>query len=152
MDIVTTGNHILARTDWVEVVKDKDVLRPNNLVPESSRKGNCRLFKNGTDNIAMNLTGRIFMEPCRCPFAEFDKLYPLVPEQTPLVVDFHAEATSEKQAFFGMLTAEQHFAYGTHTHVQTSDDLILPEGNTACITDIGMTGAVEGIIGSTNQQ
>ncbi|MDD3001828.1 MAG: TIGR00282 family metallophosphoesterase [Candidatus Riflebacteria bacterium] len=149
VDIVTTGNHILARPDWVEVVRDKDVLRPNNLVAETAPgKGIAIFSKNDAENIAvMNLTGRIFMEPCRCPFAEFDKLYAEIPEKTPIIVDFHAEATSEKLAFFWYVNNRATLAYGTHTHVQTSDDLIMPEGNTACITDIGMTGAIEGIIG-----
>ena len=95
----------------------------------------------------INLAGRVFMETCSCPFETFDKLYKKLPSDIPLFVDFHGEATSEKLAFFWYVNGRASVAYGTHTHVQTSDHRILPNGGTGVLTDLGMTGAINGIIG-----
>ncbi len=124
------------------------VLRPHNIVAADYGIG-CRVFcKPGVGNLAvMNLAGRVFMDAAFCPFAAFDRLFSDLPSEVPLVVDFHAEATSEKLAFFWHVNGRAAVAYGTHTHVQTSDDRILPHGGTAVISDIGMTGAVDGVIG-----
>lgn len=149
IDIITSGNHIFSRLDWHEVLKEKDVLRPHNLGTPNTEGCGCKIFsKEGTEDIAViNLAGRVFMEPCLCPFETFDKLYETIPHNIPLVVDFHGEATSEKLAFFRYVKNRATIVYGTHTHVQTSDEMIFSEGKTACITDLGMTGAKDGIIG-----
>ncbi len=148
IDIITSGNHIFSRLDWTETLKENDVLRPHNLGSPKATGSGCKVFHKNNDSIAViNLAGRIFMEPCRCPFETFDELYETLPHDIPLVVDFHGEATSEKLAFFRYVNKRANVVYGTHTHVQTSDEMILDGAKTACITDLGMTGAVDGIIG-----
>ncbi len=149
VDIVTTGNHVFSRLDWPKLLSESDfVLRPENITAKKVGYG-LRVFKKaGVGDLAvMNLAGRVFMEAADCPFAAFDKLYREVPTGIPLVVDFHAEATSEKLAFFWHVNGRATVVFGTHTHVQTSDERLLPNGGTAVITDIGMTGAVDGVIG-----
>ena len=148
VDIITTGNHVFSRSDWPEMLKSDFVLRPQNIVAADYGVG-CRVFsKPGMgDQAVMNLAGRVFMDAAACPFEVFDRLFEGVPAEIPLVVDFHAEATSEKLAFFWHVNGRAAVAYGTHTHVQTSDERILPHGGTAVITDVGMAGAVDGVIG-----
>ncbi len=94
----------------------------------------------------MNLAGRIFMEPAGSPFSWAEKLIARIPPGIPIVLDFHAEATSEKIAMAWSLDGKVSAVIGTHTHVQTSDERILPAG-TAAISDIGMTGPRDGILG-----
>jgi metallophosphoesterase (TIGR00282 family) len=149
VDIITTGNHTFARNDWRAVVKNKNILKPHNLLKDSTSGIGWGVFsKNGVKDIAViNLAGRVFMEPACCPFSCFDEIYAQLPQNIPVLVDFHAEATSEKIAFFWHVNKRATLAFGTHTHVQTSDEAILAGGQTACITDLGMTGAVNGIIG-----
>jgi metallophosphoesterase (TIGR00282 family) len=149
VDVVTTGNHIFSRADWPELLQKHDyILRPHNMVAETSVGTGCRVFRDPKNSLAViNLAGRVFMEAASCPFAAFDRLIRDIPAGVPVVVDFHAEATSEKQAFFWYANGRAAAVASTHTHVQTSDERILPGGKTAVITDIGMTGAVNGIIG-----
>lgn len=150
VDIITTGNHIFARLDWPEVLeKNQFILRPHNLVASSAPGSGCRIFNKGSlpPVAIMNIAGRVFMEQAECPFKTFDELYATLPEKTVVIVDFHAEATSEKLAFFWYVNGRASIAAGTHTHVQTSDERILPGGGTAVITDLGMTGSRDGIIG-----
>ncbi len=150
IDILTSGNHIFSRLDWPEVLSKHDyILRPHNMAPDEDAGTGCHVFtKKGAGSIAViNLAGRVFMETCRCPFETFDRLYNTLPADIPVIVDFHGEATSEKLAFFWHVNGRASIAYGTHTHVQTSDNRILPNGGTGILTDLGMTGAVDGIIG-----
>ena len=149
VDVITTGNHIFSRVDWPELLqKHEYILRPHNMVAETSVGTGCKVFRGQKNSLAViNLAGRIFMEAASCPFAAFDRLIKDIPAGVPVVVDFHAEATSEKQAFFWYANGRVAAVASTHTHVQTSDERILPGGKTAVITDIGMTGAVNGIIG-----
>jgi len=149
VDIVTTGNHIFARIDWPDVLQKHDyVLRPHNMVAESAAGSGCRVFNhNGKSLAVINLAGRVFMEAALCPFSVFDRLVASLPAGVPVFVDFHAEATSEKLAFFWHANGRVAAVAATHTHVQTSDERILPGGKTAVITDAGMTGALDGIIG-----
>jgi hypothetical protein len=149
VDVITSGNHIFARVDWPETLEKCDyILRPHNIGGDAFAGSGFKVFeKKGTSPIAvMNLAGRVFMEDASCPFKEADKLLALAPEGVPVFLDFHAEATSEKLALFYYLNGRCAACVGTHTHVQTSDDRILSEG-TAVITDLGMSGAVDGIIG-----
>ena len=150
IDIITSGNHLFARKDWGEVVQDPMVLRPHNLAELNAPGSGLKIFKNpvsGKDELAIvNLAGRVFMQRARCPFRTADNLLDLIEEDIPIIVDFHAEATSEKQAMFWFLDGRVAAAVGTHTHVQTSDERILPKG-TAVITDLGMTGSVNSILG-----
>jgi len=150
VDIITTGNHIFARLDWPELLKKNDfILRPHNLSSPESVGTGCRVFSSAdAPKIAVfNLAGRVFMEPARCPFRTFDQLFASIEPGMPIIVDFHAEATSEKLAFSWYVNGRASIVAGTHTHVQTSDERVLPGGLTACITDLGMTGPVDGVIG-----
>ncbi len=149
VDIITSGNHIYARVDWPETLKKCEyILRPQNIGGNKFSGGGFKVFeKAGVPPIAvMNLAGRVFMEDASCPFKEADALIENAPEGIPIVLDFHAEATSEKLALFWYLNGRCAACVGTHTHVQTSDERILSDG-TAVITDLGMTGALDGIIG-----
>lgn len=149
IDVFTTGNHIFSRADWPELFNACDfVLRPHNMLPETSPGTGLKVFeKNGLKLAVINLTGRIFIDTTECPLKTFDSLYKRVPDGVPVVVDLHAEATSEKQAFFWYVNGRASVAVGTHTHVQTSDERILPGKTTAILTDLGMSGAINGIIG-----
>lgn len=150
VDIITSGNHIFSRLDWPEVLSRHDyLLRPHNMVAGSAPGSGCRIFnKAGVAPLAViNLAGRVFMEESECPFKSFDQLFAQLPGNIAVVVDFHAEATSEKLAFFWHVNGRATVAFGTHTHVQTSDERILPDGGTAVISDLGMTGASNGVIG-----
>ena len=154
IDVITTGNHIFCRADWPDVLANHDyILRPHNMLKEGDCGTGCRIFtKKDKPSIAViNLAGRVFMETCSCPFETFDKLYKTLPSDIPLIVDFHGEATSEKLALFWYVNGRASIAYGTHTHVQTSDNRILPNGGTGVVTDLGMSGAVDGIIGVDRQ-
>jgi metallophosphoesterase (TIGR00282 family) len=94
-----------------------------------------------------NLMGRVFMEPLCCPFRTFDQMWERIRDEVNvLLVDFHAETTSEKQAFGWYVDGRASAVIGTHTHVQTADERILPEG-TAYLTDVGMTGPIDGVLG-----
>ena len=150
IDVITTGNHIFSRADWPDVLTSHEyILRPHNMASDNDAGTGCRIFnKKDKPSIAViNLAGRVFMDTCQCPFETFDRLYKTLPADIPLIVDFHGEATSEKLAFFWHTNGRASIAYGTHTHVQTSDNRILPNGGTGILTDLGMTGAINGIIG-----
>ncbi len=149
VDCVTTGNHFLHRREILScLVKDMPILRPVNYPPEVPGRG-AAVFPSraGVDVGVISLQGRIFMLPVDCPFrvglAESEKLHGRSPV---VLVDFHAEATAEKVALGRHLDGRVSAVIGTHTHVQTSDDRILPEG-TAYITDVGMTGPFDSVIG-----
>jgi metallophosphoesterase (TIGR00282 family) len=149
IDIITTGNHVFARLDWPQMIqKTENVLRPHNIGDSNSPGAGYKIFeKPGVGKLAViNIAGRVFMEKAACPFRCADELIARVPEGIPIVVDFHAEATSEKLALFWYMDGRISAAVGTHTHVQTADERILPQG-TAIISDLGMTGARDGIIG-----
>lgn len=152
-DIITTGNHLFARKDWVELLQKTDfVLRPHNIGGDKFVGTGFKIFeKEDNKKIAViNLAGRVFMERAACPFKTADKMLSNIDKEIPVFVDFHAEATSEKLALAWHLAGKVTAVVGTHTHVQTSDNRILP-GETATITDVGMTGARDGIIGVNKQ-
>ena len=146
VDVLTSGNHIW---DQKEIIPHMDeelpLLRPANY-PESPGRG--YLVQSGV--MVVNLMGRVFMAPLECPFRTADHL--LRETQSPdrpkiIIVDFHAEATSEKQGLGWYLDGRVSAVLGTHTHVGTVDARILPKG-TAYLTDVGMTGPVNSVIGS----
>lgn len=151
VEIITTGNHLFARPDWPKLMeKDDTVLRPHNLGALDAPGTGFKVFEK-EDNSGhklgiINLAGRVFMERARCPFRVADELIANFDEGVPIIVDFHAEATSEKLALAWYLDGRVTAVVGTHTHVQTSDERILP-GGTATITDLGMTGSLDGILG-----
>jgi hypothetical protein len=149
IDVFTSGNHIFGRDDWPEMIRGGDrVLRPHNIGADThAGKGWIVLEAAGKPKLGvLNLAGRIFMDPADCPFEWADRLLERAGSGFPIVVDFHAEATSEKIALTWHLNGRVTLVAGTHTHVQTSDERIL-SGGTGAITDLGMTGPREGILG-----
>jgi len=149
-DCITTGNHVWAQREAFELLdKDSRILRPANYPPGVPGRGAVVMpaREPGLQVGVINLCGRVFMRELDCPFRGADALLEWMHEQTPMVfVDFHAEATSEKGALGRYLDGRVTAVTGTHTHVQTADECVLP-GGTAYITDVGMTGAIDSIIG-----
>lgn len=148
VDFITSGNHIWDKREFRAALDETDrILRPANYPPGSPGRGAGTFAVNGVTVGVLNVMGRVFMPPVDDPFrvarAEVDVLRAITPI---IVVDVHAEATSEKMALGRFLDGDVSFVFGTHTHVQTSDEQILP-GGTAYLTDVGMTGPSEGIIG-----
>jgi metallophosphoesterase (TIGR00282 family) len=144
VDVITSGNHIWAQKEIIPYLdEDVPVLRPLNYPPGVPGRGYLR--KNNV--MVVNLIGRTFMTSYDCPFRTMDKLLEgLASRPRVIVVDFHAEATSEKVALGRYLDGRVSAVLGTHTHVGTIDTRILP-GGTAYVTDIGMTGPDDSVIG-----
>ncbi|MFA5374427.1 MAG: TIGR00282 family metallophosphoesterase [Dehalococcoidia bacterium] len=145
VDIITSGNHIWAHKEMVSSIDSyQQILRPLNYPAGVTGKGHT-IVKNV---LVVNLIGRTFMGDLDCPFHAIDNLFKELGDDKPAitVIDFHAEATSEKIALGWYLNGRASSVTGTHTHVGTVDAKILPKG-TAFITDIGMVGPVESVIG-----
>jgi metallophosphoesterase (TIGR00282 family) len=145
---LTSGNHIWRqKTVYGFIDEEPRLLRPANFPPGTPGQG-IGVYPWARGEIAvMNLMGTALMEPLDCPFRIFDELIEDVQERTPLVVlDFHAECTSEKVAMGHYADGRASVVFGTHTHVQTADESILP-GGTGYITDIGMTGPEDSVLG-----
>ena len=152
VDVYTSGNHIWDKKDLNNVIQETDrIIRPANYPSPCPGKG-WAVFRLGAVRIGvMNLSGTAFMEPLNNPFLAFDEIYEKIhPISDVIVVDFHAEATSEKIAFGYHADGRASIVYGTHTHVQTNDARIL-DGGTGYLTDIGMTGPYDGVIGVDRQ-
>ena len=151
IDIITMGNHTFSRADLFRFIdSEKRIVRPAN-VSASWPGFDYAIFEGGDKGrlLVMNLLGRVGMDPCDSPYAAADRL--LTAHKTLLgaqmvIVDFHAEATSEKQAMGYYLDGRVSLVIGTHTHVQTADEKILERG-TGHITDVGMTGSVYSVLG-----
>lgn len=148
IDVLTMGNHTWDKKEILDIIDDESIVRPANYAPGVPGRG-ARLvtttsgFKVGI----LNLLGRVFMPPSDCPFRAADKVIQELKKETPvIIVDMHAEATSEKVAMGWYLDGKVSAVIGTHTHVQTADEKVLPEG-TAFITDVGMTGPFDSVIG-----
>jgi len=148
VDVITMGNHTWDNKDIFEFIDDADYLiRPANFSEEAPGKGMVQISKNGVTLSVINLHGRVFLPPHEDPFAMADELVAEARKTSPLVfVDFHAEVTSEKIALGWHLDGRVSAVVGTHTHVQTADNRIYP-GGTAYITDVGMTGPYDEILG-----
>jgi len=142
-DAITGGNHIWKFKDIYNLLaQEPRLLRPSNYPEGTPGRGVVVIEKNGLPPVALiNLQGRTFMPPVDCPFREAERLLGELPDTVRIrVIDFHAEATSEKIALAHFLDGRVSAVLGTHTHVQTNDARILP-GGTAAITDLGMCGA-----------
>jgi hypothetical protein len=145
VDIMTSGNHIWAQKEILPYLDNDEMplIRPLNYPPGVQGKG----FIIKDKVMVVNLIGRTFMSNYDCPFRAMDKLLAETEKKPPvIIVDFHAEATSEKVALGRYLDGRVSALLGTHTHVGTIDHRILPQG-TAYVTDIGMTGPIESVIG-----
>lgn len=149
IDVLTSGNHIWDKRELYGYLdKEKRLLRPANY-PEGLPGRGHGIFSTsaGLRVGILNLEGRVFMHNLECPFRTADTLVAELRQETPIVlVDFHAEATSEKAALGCYLDGRISALVGTHTHVQTADERILP-GGSAYITDVGMTGSRDSVIG-----
>ncbi|HUW64391.1 MAG TPA: TIGR00282 family metallophosphoesterase [Spirochaetia bacterium] len=148
-DVITMGNHAFGKKEIISYIEqEKRILRPANLPPGAPGRGAVVVETRSGGRIAViSLVGRTFMQPLDCPFRAADAVLASLPEpKCPVVVDFHAEATSEKMALGWYLDGRVLAVTGTHTHVQTADERVLP-GGTAFISDIGMCGPVNSVIG-----
>jgi len=148
VDVLTSGNHIWDRKEIIEyIVKENLLLRPANY-PRGTPGVGSVVVKAGAHRVGvLNLQGRVFMTPIDCPFATADAELERLRAETPLiVVDMHAEATSEKQAMGWYLDGRVSAVVGSHSHVQTADERLLP-GGTAYLTDLGITGPFDSVIG-----
>jgi len=144
VDVLTSGNHIWAQKEIIPHLDgEMPILRPLNYPPGVPGKG----YIVNRQAMVVNLIGRTFMSDVDCPFRAIDQLLTEVKSKPPvIIVDFHAEATSEKVAMGRYLDGRVSAVLGTHTHVGTSDSQLLPQG-TAYVTDVGMTGPVNSVIG-----
>ncbi len=149
IDCYTSGNHIWDKKEGLPLLESEPrLLRPANY-PEGNPGSGVHVGETaaGVNVATLNLEGQVFMKNVDSPFAAADRLLAELPDQVRVIlVDFHAEATSEKQAMGFHLDGRASAVLGTHTHVPTGDERILP-GGTAFVTDVGMTGAYESIIG-----
>ncbi len=148
-NIITLGDHVYRKRDIISTLETADdIVKPANLSASASgRDYAVYTTSKGAVIAVVSLLGRVFMKPSDCPFAKIDSLlFKLKTEADIIVIDIHAEATSEKIALGHYLDGKVSLVFGTHTHVQTADERILPKG-TGFITDIGMTGPHNSVIG-----
>ena len=148
VDVITMGNHVFNKKDILRLFDDDErIIRPANYPPGTPGCGYIMLEVSGKTVAVVNLAGRVYLEQLDCPFRTIENTLRNITKSTNLIiVDFHAEATSEKMAIGWYLDGKVSTVFGTHTHVQTADERILPKG-TGYITDIGMTGPYNSILG-----
>ena len=146
---LTSGDHIWDQRDVMKIIDaEPRLVRPLNFPPNTPGRGSTVVSIDGRFKIGLlNALGRTFMKPMDCPFRALEPEVAKLRQQTPiLLVDFHAEATSDKNAMGWFLDGKVSAVFGTHTHVQTADERILPKG-TAFITDLGFCGPRDSVIG-----
>jgi metallophosphoesterase (TIGR00282 family) len=151
VDVITSGNHIWDKREiYQQLEHDERILRPHNYGTDGVPGRGWGVFhaRDGTELTVMNFQGRTYMVPIRNPFTDFDQLVDEASEPLPPIrlVDFHCELTSEKTAFGLYLDGRASAVMGTHTHVPTADERILPRG-TAYLSDLGMVGPIHSVIG-----
>jgi 2',3'-cyclic-nucleotide 2'-phosphodiesterase len=145
-DAITLGNHAFNKREIYEYLnKDKPIVRPGNLPKAAPGRGLCTVQKEGIELAVINLCGRVFLDGYDDPFAEIERILATLSTQH-IFLDFHAEATSEKIAMGLHLDGRATAVVGTHTHVTTADETVLP-GGTAYITDVGMSGPINSVLG-----
>ena len=147
VDMITTGNHVFRRREIYELLdSDANIIRPANYHRTNPGKG-YRIIDKGSVLVAVvNLMGTVYMDPLENPFDCIDRVLKELSDCRIVIVDLHAEATSEKRAMGYYLDGRVSAFFGTHTHVQTADDQVLPNG-TGYITDLGMTGPIHSVLG-----
>jgi metallophosphoesterase (TIGR00282 family) len=153
VDVLTSGNHIWDKKEALPYLdREPRLLRPANYPAGNPGRGSYIYQDGGVKIAVLNLQGRVFMEAIDCPFRRADAEVELLGREAPIIIiDFHAEATSEKQALGWYLDGRVSAVIGTHTHVPTADEKILP-GGTAFITDAGMCGGYRSVIGIRKEQ
>jgi metallophosphoesterase (TIGR00282 family) len=153
IDLLTSGNHIWDKREIIpKLDEEKRLLRPANYPIENPGTGSVVFQTEADENVGvLNLLGRIFMNSIDCPFkTAIEEVKKLKARANVIIIDIHAEATSEKMAMGWFLDGKVSAIIGTHTHIQTADERVLPEG-TAYITDVGMTGAMDSVIGMNKE-
>lgn len=146
VDVITMGNHTFDNRESAIVLEDRqNVIRPLNYPSRAEGNGFCVTDLGNARVAVINLIGRIGMTPADCPFQAIERVLPQLDADV-ILVDIHAEATSEKIAMANFLDGKVSAVFGTHTHVQTADERILP-GGTGYITDLGMTGVEDSVLG-----
>ena len=146
-DAITLGDHTWGQKEFAVQIGGIDrLVRPANYAAECPGKGWCIVTMPNFRFAVVNLQGRVFMNPVACPFKALDRALSELPKDVPVFVDFHAEATSEKITLGHYADGRVTALVGTHTHVQTSDAIVL-QGGTAYLTDLGMTGPYVSSIG-----
>jgi len=156
VDVVTSGNHIWdQREALVFIERQERLLRPLNFPGDAPGRGSA-IFRaaNGAEVLVVNVMGRVFMNELDCPFQAIDRELAgndLKSAADAIIIDMHAEATSEKQALANFVDGRASCVIGTHTHVPTADDQIL-EGGTAYMSDVGMCGDYDSIVGMDKQE
>lgn len=153
VNMVTLGDHTYRKREIIQVLEsENNIARPANLSEYCSGSGVAYYQTSAGPTVAViSLIGRVFMKPADCPYNAVDRLIPRVKQKAEVVIiDMHAEATSEKIALGHHLDGKVSGIFGTHTHVQTADETILPNG-TAYITDVGMTGAHDSVLGRNKE-
>ena len=151
--LVTLGDHTYRKRDIITTLETADnLVRPLNLSESAAGRGFGVYKTNKGPSVGViSLIGRMFMKPADCPYNAVDKVLPQLRQQADIIfVDFHAEATSEKVAMGYHLDGRAGCCFGTHTHVTTADERILPKG-TAYITDVGMTGSHDSVLGRNTE-
>jgi len=154
IDVLTSGNHIWDKKDSLNFInRAEKLLRPANYPDGTPGRGSALFTTAGGAKVAvLNLEGRVFMNNLECPFRTADREISQLYAETPIIfVDFHAEATSEKASLGWYLDGRVSALIGTHTHIQTADERILP-GGTAYLTDAGMTGGFDSVIGVKKEE
>ncbi len=149
VNVITLGDHIYKRGEIIGVLQaEQNVVKPANFPPDApGREFAIASARNGIQVAVLSLMGRVFMRPVDCPFKAADRVLAALPQDIRVIlVDFHAEATSDKQLLGRYLDGRVSAVLGTHTHVPTADECILP-GGTAFQCDVGMTGPYESILG-----
>ena len=151
VDVITLGNHSLRRPEISDYLEENEfIIRPANYHPSAPGKGSVILDKGAVRVAVINLQGTVYLDNNENPFDAIDRELENAKDENAniIVVDFHAEASSEKRALGFYIDGRASALFGTHTHVQTSDEQILPNG-TGYITDIGMTGPYYSVLGIT---
>lgn len=149
IDVLTMGNHVWDQKEVYGFIEhEKRIIRPANYPPGTPGRGYVIAHTRNNSRVGIiNLSGRVYMPLLDCPFRLLDDLLPLIRKETPVtIIDFHAEATSEKMALGWYVDGRVSALIGTHTHIQTADERILPKG-TGYITDVGMTGPRDSVLG-----
>jgi hypothetical protein len=153
-DVITTGNHVWQKPDGVQLLKESsNIIRPANYPDGAPGHGYCIIEKKGIKAAVINLEGRESMSNLDCPFRTAKEIIKKIKKDSAIhiiIIDFHAESTMEKEALAHYLDGQVSMIAGTHTHIQTADEKILSKG-TAYITDAGMTGPEDSVIGAEKE-
>ena len=152
IDLITLGNHAFGMKDIYAVLEDESrIIRPANYPPQAPGAGYVTMEVEGFRLLCINVSGRVYLDPLASPFDTVDRILEREKGQYDLaIMDIHAEATSEKLALGYYFDGRVHMMFGTHTHVPTADEQILPKGS-GYITDLGMCGPLHGILGTESQ-